>query len=166
MNKQKSLRKLNRNTDERKRLFKGLIRSFAQKGKLETSVTKAKAVRPLVEKLVTEAKKNTLSSFRRLIADTSDVNTAYHLQKAGVVFKNRPGGYTRIIRLGSRSGDNTEKVRMEWVEQVQLTTWPVKKEKIKTEVNKKEKPEKVDKTKKEVKTEKKEIKKQSTKEKK
>ncbi len=127
MLKRKSLRKLNRDTDARKRLFRQLIKSMAAKGQLVTSLAKAKAVRPQIEKLVTRAKNNSLANLRRLIAATGDMTTAQNLLKAGEVFKNRPGGYTRLIRLARRAGDASEQVRLEWVEPVMIGK-PIKRE--------------------------------------
>lgn len=145
MLKRKSLRKLNRSTDERKRLFRQLIKTMADKGKLVTSLAKAKAVKPQLEKLVTHAKNNSLVNLRRLIAETGDMTTAQNLLKAGEVFKSRPGGYTRIVRLGHQFGDNSEQVRLEWVENVVISR-PV----VEKEGKKSEKAVKVDKTKEKV----------------
>jgi len=118
MKKRISTRKLNRTTDERKRLFRGLIKDIGARGFVNTSLAKAKTIKPLVEKLVTRAKNNSLNNLRKLIQVTGDVQTAHNLLRAGEVFKNRPGGYTRIIRLGKKVSDNSEKVRLEWVEPV------------------------------------------------
>lgn len=88
------------------------------RGFVNTSLAKAKTIKPLVEKLVTRAKNNSLTNLRKLIQVTGEVQTARNLLKAGEVFKNRPGGYTRIIHLGNSKGDNSKKARLEWVEPV------------------------------------------------
>ncbi len=111
-------KKLNRTSNERKQLFRNLIRSLALHGYLVTSEAKAKAVKPIFEKLVTLAKKNTVLEMRRLVSETGNVDVSRSLLKLGSLFAKRPGGYTRIIRLGVSAGDNTQKVRLELVERL------------------------------------------------
>lgn len=111
-------RKLSRTTNERKRLFRGLTGSLTQKGFVVTTIAKAKAVKPLVEKLITKAKSDSLATLRMLTAETGDYETARNLMVVGKAFKSRPGGYTRILRLGQRQGDNTQEVRLEWSEKI------------------------------------------------
>lgn len=112
-------KKLSRTTNERKQLFRNLIRSVVKHGFLTTTLAKAKAVQPQAEKLVTTAKAGTLTSMRRLIAATGDVTTAQKFMEMGKLFAKRPGGYTRIIKISNRSGDNSEMVRLEWVEKLE-----------------------------------------------
>lgn len=110
-------KKLSRRRGHRKALFKNLINSLVLHGEIKTTESKAKAVRRLVEKLITKGKAGTLHS-RRLIAaflqDKKVVNKI--VDELGPLFKNRPGGYTRIIRLGKRRGDNAMMVKLELVE--------------------------------------------------
>ena len=110
--------KLSRTTNERKQLFRNLTRSLAEHGSIVTSLAKAKAAKRFVEKLITWAKKNNLTSFRYLVAKTNDLATARILTNIAKHFQQRNGGYTRLIRLGRQKGDNSLKVRLEWVEKV------------------------------------------------
>lgn len=110
-------KKLSRTTNERKQLFRNIIREIVDHGFVETTIAKAKAVKPQVEKLVTIAKQKTLASFRRLIAEVVDTDIAKKLEGYGALFEKRPGGYTRIIRVGER-GDGSKMVRLEWVEKI------------------------------------------------
>lgn len=119
MRKRLSGRKFSRTTNERKRMFRNLVRSLVEQGFLVTSLAKAKSTKPLVEKLVTIARKEGLNSYRRLFQETGLAETAKQLAAYGKLFAKRPGGYTRIIRLGFQAGDNTERVRLEFVEKIE-----------------------------------------------
>lgn len=120
MKKRVAGRKLSRTTNERKQLFRNLMRALVERNYIVTSLTKAKTVKPLVEKLVTLAKHNTLTVIRRLVAVTGDEGTAQKLIQLGALFNTRPGGYTRIVRLANQTGDNTLLVRLEWVEKLSV----------------------------------------------
>jgi len=110
-------RKLSRDRSARKALFKNLINSLVLNGRIETTEAKAKSVRPLAEKLITIGKKNTISA-RRRIASYLQNKLAVHQIVAEIspLFRSRPGGYTRITRIGNRRGDNAFIVRLELVE--------------------------------------------------
>ncbi len=118
MRKRISGKKLNRTTNARKQLFRQLVKSLADRGRLVTTEAKASAIRPIAEKLVNMAKGQNSTNFRRLVAATSDVETAKKLSDLGKLFTKRPGGYTRILKLGRRNGDGAELVQLEWVEQL------------------------------------------------
>lgn len=112
-------RKLNRNTNERKALFRSLAVAFFTHGKIDTTEAKAKAVRPWIEKMVTRSKKSDLMSRRLLLSDLPNqkvVDTL--LVSVGPTFASRAGGYTRITKIGPRFGDNAPMVRLEFVEEV------------------------------------------------
>lgn len=111
-------RKLNRTSNERRQLFRNLIREMSQHGYMVTTEARAKAVKPQFEKLITTAKDDSLVSFRKLVAEAGDVRTAKTLQKLGELFAKRAGGYTRLIKLGSQFGNNAKVVRMELVEKL------------------------------------------------
>lgn len=115
-------KKLNRDRSQRKALFKGLINSLVIQGQIKTTLAKAKAIRGLAEKLITKGKEQTLHS-RRLIAAFLQNNKAVNkiVDELGPLFKKRPGGYTRIVRLDNRVGDEATMVKLELVEK------PVKK---------------------------------------
>jgi len=117
-------KKLSLNYDQRKSLFKNLINSLILHGQIKTTEAKAKAVRRLVEKLITKGKEQTLHA-RRLIAAFLQNKKAVNkiVDELAPLFKKRPGGYTRIVRLGERKGDSAPMVKLELVEK------PEKKEK-------------------------------------
>ena len=107
---------LQRKKAPRKALLRNLATSIIIYEKVKTTKTKAKAVKPIVEKLITTAKKNDLTARRKLL------ETLYHkkavnkaLEVLGPRYKERKGGYTRIINLGRRQGDNAEIVQIEFV---------------------------------------------------
>jgi large subunit ribosomal protein L17 len=115
MRKQVFGRKFKRDKNERKALFKGLISSMILKGRISTTLEKAKSVQGDVEKLVTKAKKGEAARL-----ELKKSLTAFEVDKLinqiGPVFKDRPGGYTRIIKTGKRFNDNASTAIMEWVE--------------------------------------------------
>ena len=111
--------KLNRNAAQRRALYRGLAVSLVEHGQIKTTLAKAKAVRPQIEKLVTFAKKGDLASRRRLLELIPDKEIVKKmLEEIGPRFKNRPGGYLRIVKLGPRPSDQTEMARLEWVGEV------------------------------------------------
>lgn len=108
---------LGRKKGPRKALLVSLANSLVQKGRITTTEAKAKALRPMVEKLVTLARKNTLGS-RRLILkrlNNDEGSAKILLEKIGPKYKDRKGGYLRIIRAGRRKGDNAEMAIIEFV---------------------------------------------------
>jgi len=108
--------KLKRNIDARRSLFKGLITSVIEHERIVTTVAKAKAVRPLVEKMITLAKRDTLHTRRQAAAFLETPDAVQKLfDKLGTRFGQREGGYTRLIRLGNRKGDGAEQVMLELV---------------------------------------------------
>ncbi|KKP59827.1 MAG: 50S ribosomal protein L17 [Candidatus Gottesmanbacteria bacterium GW2011_GWA1_34_13] len=130
-----AFKKLSRNTNERKQLLRNLIRSMAMRGYMETTRTKAKFLQPNLEKLVTVAKKNSLSSLRQLYKETGNLDVAKMLVEYGKLFSKRNGGYTRILRLGERIGDAAESVKMEWVEKLNIAPIVAKPKVVKLEKN-------------------------------
>ena len=108
--------KLKRPVDSRNSLLRNLCTSMIETERMVTTVTKAKAVRPLVEKMITLAKKDTLAA-RRQAAMT--LRTPASVKKLfdtlGTRFGQRSGGYTRITRLGPRKGDGAEVAMIELV---------------------------------------------------
>lgn len=130
-------KKLNRDTDHRQSLLKNLASSLILNGKIETSVTKAKFVKPFVEKLITKAKDGSFNSLRILRSRLGNEEALRKLiSQVAVDFKDRNGGYTRIKRLGLiRKGDNSEMAIIELVKDEK----PTKEKKVsKTSVKKKE----------------------------
>jgi large subunit ribosomal protein L17 len=108
--------KLKRNISARRSLFRGLVTSVIEHERIITTVPKAKAVRPLVDKMITLAKEDTLHARRQAAAMLETPATVKKLfDKLGTRFGQRNGGYTRIVRLGPRKGDGAEQAILELV---------------------------------------------------
>ena len=114
--------KLNRRSDQRKAMLRDLVTQLIIHERIETTETKAKELRRIVEKMVTLGKKNTLAS-RRLAAQTvrfldvsEDQNALQKLfSDIAPRYQERQGGYTRIYKIGPRRGDATEMAIIEFV---------------------------------------------------
>lgn len=121
MNKKVFGRKLSRSRPAREALFASLIRSLIINGKIETTKAKAKAVQGQVEKFVTLAKKANLADRRRILATLDNADDALKALYKKVVpaFPTRTSGFTRIISLPNRHGDNAQMARMEWTEKME-----------------------------------------------
>ena len=113
-------RKLSRERDTRRALFRALIRALVKYDKIVTTKAKAKAIRGDVDKLVNLAKDSSIQTQRRLFAALGNdkETTKGFVEKIAPVFTERKGGYTRIINLPRRRGDAAEIVRMEWVKPI------------------------------------------------
>ena len=108
--------KLKRPVDSRNALLRNLATSVIEQERVITTIVKAKAVRPLVEKMITLAKKDTLHTRRQAAAVLRTPDSLKKLfDKLGTRFGQRPGGYTRITRLGPRKGDGAEQAMIELV---------------------------------------------------
>jgi len=108
--------KLKRNLGSRKALFKGLVTSVIEHERIVTTVPKAKAIKPLVEKMITLAKHDTLHTRRQAAAFLETPAAVKKLfDKLGTRFGQRNGGYTRVVRLGPRKGDGAEQAMLELV---------------------------------------------------
>lgn len=108
--------KLKRNLGSRKALFKGLVTSVIEHERVVTTIAKAKAVRPLVERMITLAKRDTLHTRRQAAAFLETPDAVKKLfDKLGTRFGQRQGGYTRVVRLGNRKGDGAEQAIIELV---------------------------------------------------
>lgn len=120
----------------RKALLRGLINSLVEKERIKTTLPKAKRIRPLVEKAITLGQKGTLHSRRVLLSKYPNKKTVSKiLGDLSVRFKDRPGGYTRIIKLGNRKGDQAPKALIEFVD-YQFIPKPTKEEKDKYKASK------------------------------
>lgn len=110
-------RKLNRHSDERKALFKGLANSLIKHEQIKTTLPKAKDLRPIVEKMITLGKKGGLSNRRLAIAQLGDKDLAAKIMgPLAERYKGRAGGYVRIIKAGTRAGDNADMAIIELVD--------------------------------------------------
>ena len=108
--------KLKRTTGGRNALLRNLVTSVIEAERVVTTVPKAKAVRPLVEQMITLAKQDTLHSRRQaaMVLRTPD-SVKKLFDTLGTRFGQRNGGYTRIVRLGPRKGDGAEQAMLELV---------------------------------------------------
>jgi len=152
MRHQRKTVKLGRTQGHRDALLANLAVSLIEHGRIKTTVAKAKAVRPLVEKLVTKAKKGSLHARRMALADLRHNQPAVSklFTEIGPLNAERKGGYTRIVKLGARRSDSAEMALIEWVDMPAVITAEPKakgaatvktKSKSKTEPAAGEKPE-------------------------
>jgi large subunit ribosomal protein L17 len=110
-------RKLNRTAEHRKAMFANMATSLIKHEQIITTLPKAKELRPIVEKLVTLAKKGGLHARRQAISEIRDVTQVKKLfDVIGPRYKERDGGYTRIMKAGFRYGDNAAKAVIEFVD--------------------------------------------------
>ena len=101
--------KLGKPTDQRIAMLRQQVTDLLTYGKLETTIDRAKAVRPLAEKMITLGKKNTLASYRQALSFITKEDAANRVFKVlAPIYAERNGGYTRIMRLGARRGDAAE----------------------------------------------------------
>lgn len=106
-----------RRSGPRKALVRGLVDALVENGRIKTTLTKAKVLRSKVEKAVTRGKDDTVHSRRVLSALYPHGNTVETIFKTiSPRFKDRPGGYTRIIKLGERAGDSAPMAYIEFVD--------------------------------------------------
>ena len=99
-----------------KAMFGNLVASFIAAEALVTTEAKAKALRPVMEKVITKAKKGGVHRQRDVVAFIRDKEMAHKLfEEIAPRYADRPGGYTRILKLGPRQGDNAPMARIEFV---------------------------------------------------
>jgi large subunit ribosomal protein L17 len=117
MRHQKTRNKLSRDTAHRKSLLMNLTKEVLEHERIKTSEAKAKAVKPEIEKLITLAKRGDLHARRQALSALSQDKFAVHKLFTEVAprYADRPGGYTRILKLGPRRSDATEMVYLELV---------------------------------------------------
>ena len=109
--------KLGRSTSHRKALLRSLVTSIIEQERIITTVIKAKAVKPLVDKMITLAKRDDLHARRQAAAVLTTPDSVKKLfEKLGTRFGQRNGGYTRIVKLGWRKGDGAEQALIEFVD--------------------------------------------------
>lgn len=116
-------KKLSRNSEQRQALFKGLLAALITEGEVTTSLTKAKVMSRLIDKLITRAKKPNLNSRRIISAFFNQKEVVNKLvDELAPVMQSRVSGYTRIIRIGNRQGDNSEMVKIQFIDKVIVAT--------------------------------------------
>ena len=125
-------RKLGRPTAHRKAMLRGMVTLLLENGQVETTLTRAKEVRSVAEKMITLGKKNTLASRRAALAyiTKEDVVTKVFSELAPL-YENRNGGYTQIFKLGPRRGDGAEMAIIKLVDYTKPTADDGKKKKEK-----------------------------------
>jgi large subunit ribosomal protein L17 len=110
-------RKFDRPSDERRALLRGLVTDLMRHERMKTTEAKAKEVRPIAEKMITLGKDGTVHARRQALAYMNDKDVVTKLfDEIAPRFAARPGGYTRIIKLGPRNGDGASMAQLELVE--------------------------------------------------
>ncbi len=117
MRHKKQRHKLSRDSAHRRALMRNLCREVVEHERIQTSQAKAKAVKPRVEKLITLAKRGDLHARRRVLSELGQDKFLAHklIEEIAPRYAERPGGYTRIVKLGPRRSDSTEMVFLELV---------------------------------------------------
>ena len=120
--------KLGRTSAHRDALLASLVCALIRRKRIKTTLEKAKAARITAEKMVTLGKKETLAARRRAISKLRDAEAVSLLfAEIAPMFRDRKGGYTRIIKLGQRPGDNSQVAILEWVMEHSVAAKKVKK---------------------------------------
>ena len=102
-------RKLGRTSDQRKAMLRAMVTYLLENGQIKTTVTRAKEVAPVAEKMITLAKTNNLASYRAALGYITKEDVANKLFKEiAPKYADRNGGYTRIVKIGPRRGDAAE----------------------------------------------------------
>jgi large subunit ribosomal protein L17 len=115
---QRAGKKLGRDSAHRKALYSNLAGALIEHGRIKTTVTKAKAVKPLAEQMITLGRRGDLHARRQATAFLRSRDVVHHLfAEVAPRFKDRPGGYTRIVKLGPRPGDSAEMAYLELVDE-------------------------------------------------
>ena len=111
-----SVRKLGRKTDHRKAMLRGMVTLLLDKGRIETTLHRAKELKRVTDKMITVGKKNTLAAKRAAFAYITKEEVVKKLfDQIAPSFEDRQGGYTRVLKLGPRRGDGAEMAIIELV---------------------------------------------------
>ena len=118
-------RKLGRDASHRKALYSNLAGALIEHGRIKTTEAKAKAVKPFAEQMITLGKRGDLHARRLALAELRSQDVVHLLfAEVGPRFADRPGGYTRIVKLGPRYGDAAQMVYLELVDHQPAGTAP------------------------------------------
>ena len=110
-------RKLGKTTDQRKAMLRQQVTDFLDNGKMETTVTRAKEIKPVAEKMITLGKKGDLAAYRQAMSFITREDVAKKVfDEVAPKYADRNGGYTRILKMGFRVGDNAPMAYMELTE--------------------------------------------------
>ena len=113
----RSGKKLGRDAAHRKALYSNLAGALIEHGRIRTTKAKAKAVKPIAEQMITLGRRGDIHARRQAIAYLRSQDVVHKLfSEVGPRFADRPGGYSRIVRLGPRQGDAAEMVYLELVD--------------------------------------------------
>jgi large subunit ribosomal protein L17 len=116
---QRKGKKLGRDSAHRKALYSNLAGSLIEHGRIKTTEAKAKAVKPIAEKMITLGRRGDLAARRQALAYLRSQEVVHHLfAEVAPRFADRPGGYSRIVKIGPRYGDAAEMVYLELVDYV------------------------------------------------
>ncbi|HLM33064.1 MAG TPA: 50S ribosomal protein L17 [Gaiellaceae bacterium] len=119
MRHQRAGRKLGRDSAHRKALYANLASALIEHGRIKTTEAKAKEVRPIVEQMITLGKRGDVTAQRQAVAFLRSKATAHRLfAEIAPRFADRPGGYTRVVKLGPRQGDAAQMAYLELVDYV------------------------------------------------
>ena len=109
-------RKLGKTTDQRMAMLRQQVTDFLDKGRMETTITRAKEIAPLAEQMITLGKEGGLTNYRQALAFITREDIAKRtFDELATKYKDRTGGYTRITRIGQRRGDAAEMAVIELV---------------------------------------------------
>ncbi len=123
MRHRRSGRKLGRDASHRKALYANLASALIEHGRIKTTAAKAKEVKPIAEQMITLARRGGVHARRQALAYLRSQDVVFKLfSDVGPRFADRPGGYTRIVRIGPRQGDAAEMVYLELVDFVPEAT--------------------------------------------
>jgi large subunit ribosomal protein L17 len=115
----RSGRKLGRDSSHRKALYSNLAGSLIEHGRIRTTEAKAKSVKPIVEQMITLGRRGDVHARRQALAYLRSQDIVYRLfSDVAPRFADRPGGYTRIVKIGPRQGDAADMVYLELVDYV------------------------------------------------
>ena len=109
-------RKFGREKNQRKALYKALATALVENGKIKTTVAKAKSLSQFTDKLVTQAKKGDLAARKLIGYNLGDKAARKLMTEIGPKFKNKKGGYTKVLKLGQRVSDGAEMAQIEFTE--------------------------------------------------
>jgi large subunit ribosomal protein L17 len=115
----RSGKKLGRDSAHRRALYANLTSALIEHGRIRTTETKAKAVRPIAEKMITLGRQGTIHARRQALAYLRSQEIVHQLfSEVAPRFRDRPGGYSRIVKLGPRQGDSAPMAYLELVDYV------------------------------------------------
>jgi len=115
----KTGKKLGRDSAHRKALYANLACALIEHGRIRTTEAKAKAVKPIAERMITLGRRGDLAAHRQAVSYLRSKDVVHKLfSEVAPRFADRPGGYSRIVKLGPRQGDSAEMVYLELVDHV------------------------------------------------